>query len=400
MKTLNLILLSLLLPLFCFSQSNYQPGFIINLKGDTIKGFIDYKGWDKTPTSISFKDNISSQNIKQLTKNEISFFSIIGVESYQKFIGNISLNNIEADHIGYGSDTTYRVDTVFFKILQKGNNLALYSYTDKIKTRYYLGENPDYTPKELIYRIYKNSKTEENNQFYKTTIVEDTYLKQLFALANKYNSLDDELSRIFTNGQYSESYLLKIFSKINKIKTYDINKNVQPKLNYFVGAGLSYDSQYAGSDISIIRSTLPLISGGINLIPKPKSEKIELRVELQLSMSKYNPSLAPKNNSINLLNITLMPQIIFNFYNKEDFKIFLGGGLAVSHHNFFNTNSLAYQDYASYTTNTFLLKAGIKTSKKIAIYMNILTDYSVNTSDFSNIFNNTVNVGVLYFWGK
>lgn len=403
MKTLNLILFIFLLPFLASSQTNFKPGYVINLKGDTIKGYIDYRGWDKTPTSISFKHDTSSHDSKQLTKNDINFFSITGVESYQKFIGTISLNIIDLDHLSYESDSTYRVDTVFFKVLQIGNNIALYSYTDQLKTRYYFGENPDYKPKELIFRIFKNPGIVEKNKDViqeGNTFIENAYQRQLFAIANKYNSMDDELTKLFSNGNYKEDYLLKVVGKINKIKTYDSNKNTQAKVNYFVGGGLSFDSPHEQSYGGTNPSTFPLISGGINIIPKPKSEKVEIRLEVQIALSKYNSNFSVSNPTYNIFNVSLFPQIIFNVYNKEDFKIFLGGGIALSHHSYYNIDPSLNGYYTSNFSNTFLLKAGIKTSKKIAFYMNILTDYSVNTGDFSNIFKNTVNVGVLYFWGK
>ncbi len=401
MKYFQLLLIALFLPFFSKAQNNFQPGYVVTLKGDTIKGFIDYREWDKSPTTISFKDNVENHNIKQLTIKDINYFSVIGAESYQKFSGTISLNIIDNDYLGYESDTTYRVDTVFFKVLQKGNNIALYSYKDQIKTRFYLGENPDYTPKELIYRIYKNSKTESNIDDHKNTIIENIYLKQLFAAANKYNSLDDELSRLFINGDYKDYYLLKVVSKINKFKKPEGNKNFEPKINYFTGAGFSFDTPY-GPNGGSKPSVLPLISAGINILPKPKSQKVELRLELQLSTSKYDYGALITNTSYNLFNIALMPHIIYNLYNDPNFKIFIGGGFALIHHNYYNiaSGSTTTGYFSPYSSSTFLLKAGIKTSKRVSFYVNMLTDYSVNTLDFHNLLNNTINIGFLYFWGK
>ncbi len=38
-----------------FCQENYQPGYIVGLKGDTLHGFINYRNWERNPDKISFR---------------------------------------------------------------------------------------------------------------------------------------------------------------------------------------------------------------------------------------------------------------------------------------------------------------------------------------------------------
>src|ERR1700743_111735 len=96
----------------------------------------------------------------------------------------------DKDHLSSSRDTSYREAAVFFKVLQKGSNLALYTYVDELKTRFYVGEAPDFAIKELVYRLYYNGGADVSGQK-GNTVTENTYMKQLFALANKYNVLND-----------------------------------------------------------------------------------------------------------------------------------------------------------------------------------------------------------------
>ncbi len=43
----------------CFSQRNFQPGFIVEEEGDTIQGFIEYHDWIINPEKINFKKSLA-----------------------------------------------------------------------------------------------------------------------------------------------------------------------------------------------------------------------------------------------------------------------------------------------------------------------------------------------------
>src|SRR6185312_1262193 len=173
-------LLVLLLPLFSAAQSDYKPGYVVTLKGDTVHGFINLRNWDSNPTDISFKSSANSGE-QRFTVNDIKLFNIPGFVAYRRFTVHISLDETNTLRLVTGRDTSYKVDAVFMRELQRGKNIALYAYADQIKTRYYVGEYPDYTPTELVYRVYLDdgAVSEKHGR----SVNENTYLKQLFALA-------------------------------------------------------------------------------------------------------------------------------------------------------------------------------------------------------------------------
>ena len=45
----------LLVPFLSFAQSNFQPGYLVNSKGDTVKGYVDYRERSLNPTDFRFK---------------------------------------------------------------------------------------------------------------------------------------------------------------------------------------------------------------------------------------------------------------------------------------------------------------------------------------------------------
>ena len=430
MKTLNLILFIFLLPFLASSQTNFKPGYVINLKGDTIKGYIDYRGWDSSPTSISFKGNLNDKDVVAYTINDINYFDVTDVESYKKFNATISLDITDIDKLGYDKDSTFKVETVFFKVLQVGKNIALYSYTDNIKTRFFVGETPNYTPKELVYRVYKTSTDKINFKevvLEGNTAIENTYLKQLFSIAIKYNVLDDKLTKILSDGSYKDYYLLDVVSRINQYKKTKINNNRKSEIKFFAGAGVnitstvtSDDSQYKQSGGISTTSYLPLISGGINFIPNPNFGRLELRLEFDISKTKFDAKykllvspFVQEKAYFDELNLILMPQIIYNLYKKNDVKIFIGAGYGLFFNNYSNeyfgaANSSMYDNGVG-QNHPFLLfdyyedlffKVGFKPNKRLAFYINYLVPASISRSNYFEIVNNVYNVGLQYFFGN
>src|SRR3978361_563738 len=112
------LFIAFLLPVFSFAQSNYKPGYVITLKGDTIRGVIDYREWSSNPVSIDFKTSVTDKARKYDGK-EIRYFNIGGLESYQRYSGPISMDPTDKDHLSSTKDTSQREATVFFKVVQK-----------------------------------------------------------------------------------------------------------------------------------------------------------------------------------------------------------------------------------------------------------------------------------------
>jgi hypothetical protein len=422
MRKLNRLFTCLfLLPLFTLAQSNFKPGYVVTIKGDTLKGFIDYRGWDSNPDAISFKATADGHDVKRNTVNDIDFFEIAGVESYRKGTCSVSKDITDLTRLSSARDTSFDIKTVFLKVLQKGKNVTLYSFTDEVKTRYYLGEAPDFKPLELVYRVYQNSNEGR-------TVYESDYRRYLLAAANKYDPGDDNFA-LTTEAGYTSSDLLKVVSKINHISKAEFEKRYNEKsaFNLFVGAGVNIGSTSSSSASSYstgggipYTSYLPEFSVGLNMIPKPESDKVEFRVELLYAQTKFNVSYQLKVSPYIAMSaaydqsaVYIMPQILYNFYNADNFKLYIGGGIDFSFFSYSNShfgskvpgvsdNGISETDPFAFnsTDNSFLLKVGAKLHKKWGIYFNYIASTASTTGGYFGLSNSSKQLGLLYFFGN
>ncbi len=411
------LLIILLLPVFSFAQSNFKPGYVVTLKGDTIRGLIDYREWSSTPTSINFKTS-ATDNVRKYSDQEIRYFNISGLESYVQYTGAISMDFTDVNRLPTARDTSQREATVLFKIMQKGDNVVLYSYTDDVKTRFYISEAPDYKPIPLVYRIYQNN----------DGIVENTYMKQLYGLANKYGVLDNNLQRDIEHMSYNSDAMLDIVSHINHISKTDnkkMNDTKGPAYNWFVGAGVNINtiSSQRGTSYSqgggVSNTSLgPQASIGTNIFVNPVTRQLQFRLEIGIADNhpkslytlKVDPYI-PFEASFDELQISFNPQVIYNFYNAENFKIYGGVGFNLSYFNYSNSyfgsrarpnSAFEFQASEPYFFNTFdsdfLVKVGVQINKKWGIYAQYISNELLTKNSYFQ-FNSTVKqVGINYFW--
>ncbi|MBL4675654.1 MAG: hypothetical protein JKY70_05545 [Mucilaginibacter sp.] len=212
MRCFYSFLFLILFPAFCFSQ-RYSPGSVITLKGDTIRGFINQREWDSNPRSVSFKD--SSQAVaRNFNAADIKQFTVDSSVTYKSYVCKISLAPIEENHL-VTRDTSSKIDTVFLQVLQTGKNVDLMSYSDEVKTRYYIMENGSSQPQELLYRVYLRDRSEITAAAPAETRTENIYIHQLNNIALKYNTLTHKLAKELPSLEYKEYKIFKVISLIN-----------------------------------------------------------------------------------------------------------------------------------------------------------------------------------------
>jgi len=120
--------------LFSLPQSNYQGGYAVTLKGDTLRGYINLKEWGHNPKDISFKPAVNDK-ARQLGLSEINYFEVTGYARYRQYRVAISSNAVDISAPGSAADTASETAYVFLKILQTGKNATLYAYRDAVKER-------------------------------------------------------------------------------------------------------------------------------------------------------------------------------------------------------------------------------------------------------------------------
>jgi hypothetical protein len=418
MKHLNKLIAALLFSPFLLSaQSHYKPGYVVTTKGDTIRGFIDYQPWDSNPASITFKAAMTDRDTKTFTLHNISYFDVTGLTSYKKYLCSISLDEVSEARIG-GRDTSFKMDTVFIKVLQKGKNVALYSYTDNLKTRFYVGEAPDFAPQELVYRFYSDAQGK--------TVNENTWQKQLFALANKYNVLDENLTATLEGANYNSGDLLTIVTHINKISKSEFDKKyaAHSSIGFYAGAALNATTTSSSSASSYSQgggpghtSYLPAIKLGFDVMPDVDG-RIEFKADVSANFAQFNtqyklkvyPYLSTKA-SYNQLSIAFTPQILYHVYNTTNFKFYLGVGFSLGNYSYTNsyfgspgssaTSDFPVEQYVfSKDDFPFVLKAGVIIHKNIELYFDYYTSATSTSAAYFSLNNQMTQVGLNYYFGR
>jgi len=421
------LLAFILLPFFSIAQSNYKPGLVVNLKGDTIRGFIDYKEWDNNPGDITFKASLNGNKPETYsTKNAVAF-TINGLEQYQRFILPISTDPMEISKLATNLDTTTVIDTVFLKVNTKGRHITLFRYTDNIKPRFFLLEAGEPQPKELIYHAYYNADQSSSVQYVRR------YRNQLEYLAQKYAVSTDRLDKEILASGYDEAELTKIVQTINGGPSQQSSAQGLSGSRWFAGIGVNYSSlelttsggnSFAAATVDKSNSVFPKITAGIDLFLNKDVQTLILRAELSVTANSYSFSnnddngVPPSTSSLKFTqyNSSITPQFIYNVYNKQELKVFIGAGAAF--------NFAAYNQYQYITKYnlryggsvsdyiqpgypafdkfwlSFPIRAGITLNNKIEINVCYIPSSSILAD---NVFRGSVSsygAGINYLFGR
>jgi hypothetical protein len=136
------------------AQEGFLKGFIINNAGDTIEGLIEPWRGALNPASFKFKTT-PEWEVKTYDTTNVNYFSIDG-QGYRRFTVPISMDSQDPKKAASTSDVIEPVtSTVFLEVIMTGKKITLLSYTDEVKTRFYMTNQKNNTPIELIYRVMK-----------------------------------------------------------------------------------------------------------------------------------------------------------------------------------------------------------------------------------------------------
>lgn len=77
---LSLVVLGLVCGVGAYAQKTFEPGYILPLQGDTVRGLIDFRNWAKNPDEISFKLSESAEATSYRPVDIKAF--VVGGEKY------------------------------------------------------------------------------------------------------------------------------------------------------------------------------------------------------------------------------------------------------------------------------------------------------------------------------
>jgi hypothetical protein len=217
--------------------------------------------------------------------------------------------------------------------------------------------------------------------------------------------------------------LVPFFSSAQSDNTYTKNNGNETSTNFVAGAALNITSftpsgPYKTAGGTSYTSYSPAVSFGVNLLANPNTGNLVFRAELMLGENHYNSAYTnkvspyvPVKFSFDQLNYGIAPQVIYNFYNAEDFKIFAGIGLDFTFCHYSNT-IFASQDASTpvsqilednhlffKTFNTLMMfKAGIQFSKNWGIFADYQTSAPATRDPYFVVNLSSVQMGINYFF--
>ncbi|SHF78056.1 outer membrane beta-barrel protein [Pedobacter caeni] len=405
-----LVGLFLAIPMMSIAQSNFHKGYLITNANDTLKGYIDYKEGSSNSDSFIFKSDLSAKP-QSYNLTNCAAYGIDGLVAYQRFLVNISLGSEDLGKLSDVIDRSSRRDTVFLEVLQVGPKVSLYIYRDRIKKRYYILDRDDQEPSELLRHLYNNP----NNPGSAITNVE--YARQLIPVLKKYDQWTETSEYKLRGLGYNSAELLKIVARINNQQ---VEKSGTPKLRFFVGAGINLsDTRFKGKNKLASKTATsktsvdPMISGGVDFFANPSIRRLLFRIELTLASGKSEVTSEDAGSSFDLIALTINPQIIYNFYNAENFKFFMGAGPEMTYSKY--SNQKAYLlvrnvipegrreevklDLRSFYA-TFQATAGVVLNKRLELSIGYSLPSSLTNYAYYGLERTKFRAGINYLFGK
>lgn len=328
MKNLYAAFFSILLfPFFSAAQNNYKPGYMVTLKGDTLRGIINCKTGYRNPVQFTFKDSLNSSRVRTFTAGTARAFAITGDEIYKSFVVDISQDKLD---VGSASTPLRPVkDTVFLNLIDSGRYVTLYRYADKIKERFFVNEK-NTNPVELTLHVYPDP--------YSTTemIRQEIYKRQLQTLAVKYLPQFQSVIAEAQEAAYTREAIEKIVFEINgsdsNITFTSTKKN---KWRPLVGIGFNAMSVHNFAKVDPTATTQQSgsveLNFGEDVFINEEEKSMIMRIELHGTYSGSNTITAIESGyqleQYHTITLSFNPQFLFAVYNSDGTKIYLGAGV-------------------------------------------------------------------------
>jgi hypothetical protein len=188
-----------------FSQNDYMPGHIVNLSGDTLRGQIHNGKGQQNPLSIKFKKDTDPEII-YYPKNIKAFK--VSEDSYISAVVDVDTSPIKISELTSSPNPIYLKDTVFLKVLVRGDKNLFFHQGKEGKTQFYIG---DETIRALDYKQYVVNDDESSN-YEKRVISNNSFRGQLISYLNGCPAL----KRKIETAKYSTNYFLKLFGEYQK----------------------------------------------------------------------------------------------------------------------------------------------------------------------------------------
>lgn len=291
-----------------FSQNDFRKGYIINIQGDTLHGYVAHTLKSKKYNLCVFKEG---NNITEYKSEQIKLYSI---EGGRTFVSGI-------------------VPELFVELLVKGE-ISLY----KNESNFYVQKN-DGESYALIRYQNKEKRTEDTR--WRGMILDGTKTESKRWRGVLYYLVKDRMEGRVSplEFKFSERYFTDLIRNYNIMggEEYTVNKTDIPWTVIKIGAvgGLNYQSFYVDPDkklfIEGFNNLTPFIGFALNISSPREFEKISLHFELQLSKLDVKERSfygTEKEHVIEATKLSIPLALKYNFLEKKVNWHALGGFIA------------------------------------------------------------------------
>jgi hypothetical protein len=248
--TKAIILFVLVMPVLVVAQENFNPGYFIDLKGDIIKGTIDYPNVGKSRDFFNFK--FADGNERRFFPLDVKGFYVAG-ELYYTAITDVEVSPEKVDELDWDPRFNLVPDTVFLQTIVGGKK-GLFRYIDNNtgKSLFYIQNGNDFDL--LLYKTYYSANQSGSGSSLPGIATNNKYIGQL----NLYLEGCPELRQKMGNVHYNWQSLKKLFDDFytctSLMKTYDIKDSRKEQDNKAIAGGGKFEySLFAGLNITFIQ---------------------------------------------------------------------------------------------------------------------------------------------------
>jgi hypothetical protein len=190
----NCFLLLIFISSVSFAQSNFKPGVIVTLSGDSVKGTIDDQLWRRNPTSVKFREG---NNEKVYGIGEIRAFTVTGKVAYESYRVRYDSSHESGKRLAWSHLPYWKESCLFLKVLVSGK-YTLYRFVEVNDRIHYFIGNGGKVEELVNHRFLLNGTVQVNRQ----------YVDQL-----KVAFSDCPSVKIGPTLRYDEGSLVKVFEK-------------------------------------------------------------------------------------------------------------------------------------------------------------------------------------------
>lgn len=356
-QTFTLACILFILPFALLAQADFRKARAISINGDTLYGAVNLREWNLNPKSFEFRASTSATVTTTLTPATTAYLEIEGVDTYKRFAGPISMNYLEVSKLPVVPDLNTQPDTIFLRQLHKGEHVALYTFTDRVKTRYFAENVKSGLVQELYFAKYLSQANGRQVQYI------NQYRGQLWGIATATGNTNSKLQQKIERADYKEVQLLQLVKMMNGLEGADAvkEKDSRRQSSFYGGLALNRSLASVTDSHPLVKeennsvSYSPYIALGVLTYFNKNTKRLGVRWEAAYTFSEHDASYTKGESGLisytvrtfeqRYHNISIAPQLHYTFYGNGQWSMFLNAGFSANYAFVYDNTMLTEHHY-------------------------------------------------------